>query len=56
MRITPELVTGYSLCPRKAYLLMRGDSTAPPHDYVDVLDRDRAKTRRSSWSLTEREL
>ncbi|MDP2606629.1 MAG: TM0106 family RecB-like putative nuclease [Deltaproteobacteria bacterium] len=45
MLITLELVTAYSLCPRKAYLLMRGDATAPPHEYMDVLHRDSAKTK-----------
>lgn len=45
MLITPQLVTAYSLCPRKAYLLMRGDPAPPPHEYVDVLDRDSAKTK-----------
>ncbi len=45
MPITPQLVTAYSLCPRKAYLLMRGASMPPPHEYLDVLDHGRAKTK-----------
>lgn len=45
MPITLQLVTAYSLCPRKAYLLMRGDHRAPQHKYLDVLDRASAKTK-----------
>ena len=45
MAIAPQLVTAYSLCPRKAYLLMRGDPMPPPHEYLDVLDHGSAKSK-----------
>jgi len=36
--VTPELVVAYSQCPRKAYLLCKGE-TGEPHEYVRILER-----------------
>jgi len=36
--VTPELVVAYSQCPRKAYLLCKGE-TGDPHEYVEILER-----------------
>jgi predicted RecB family nuclease len=35
--ITSDLVEAYSLCPRKAFLLMAGDLDPAPHDYVRLI-------------------
>ncbi|NOT57910.1 MAG: TM0106 family RecB-like putative nuclease, partial [Deltaproteobacteria bacterium] len=42
--LTPELVAAYSLCPRKAFLLLRGDAGDPPHEYVKLLDAHASKS------------
>ena len=36
--ITPELVTAYWRCQRKAFLLLRGDTGDSPHEYVKLID------------------
>ncbi len=36
--ITPELVAAYWLCQRKAFLLLRGDTGDPPHEYLALLN------------------
>ncbi len=36
--VTPELVVAYSQCPRKAYLLCKGE-TGEPHEHVRILER-----------------
>src|SRR5579875_1654878 len=36
--ITPDLVEAYGLCRRKAFLLLRGDTGDPPHEYVRIFD------------------
>jgi len=44
--ITSDLVEAYSLCPRKAFLLMAGTGANPgPHDYELVI-RDQAEANR----------
>jgi predicted RecB family nuclease len=44
--ITVELVEAYSLCPRKAFLLMAGTGETPnPHDY-ELVVRDQAEANR----------
>ena len=45
MAITPELVVAYSLCPRKAFLMLRGDQAENLHEYVSVIDRIAIQTR-----------
>ena len=45
MAITPELVVAYSLCPRKAFLMLRGDQAEHLHEYVNVIDRIAAQSR-----------
>ncbi len=37
--ITSEVVQAYSLCPRKAYLLMYGKERGMPHEYEQILRR-----------------
>ena len=34
--VTPELVTAYWFCQRKAFLLLRGDKGDAAHSYVTV--------------------
>ena len=36
--ITPELVAAYSLCQRKSFLLLRGDTGDCPHEYVTLIE------------------
>ena len=35
--ITPDVVVAYTLCPRKAYLLLCTDDQGAPHDYPRIL-------------------
>ena len=49
--ITSDLVEAYSLCPRKAFLLMTGAATDPgPHDYEVVL-REQTEANRQSHRI-----
>ena len=34
--ITSEIVEAYAHCPRKAFLLLRGEGEAVPHEYQKV--------------------
>jgi hypothetical protein len=46
--ITSDLVEAYSLCPRKAFLLMTGATPRPgPHDY-EVVVREQAEANRQA--------
>lgn len=36
--ITPDLVAAYCLCKRKSFLLLRGDTGEPPHEYIRLLN------------------
>jgi len=36
--ITSEIVVAYSLCPRKAFLLLEGKGKGKPHEYVEILE------------------
>jgi predicted RecB family nuclease len=40
--ITTDLVEAYSLCPRKAFLLMAGTPNPGPHEYVRMIDEQAA--------------
>lgn len=50
--ITPELAAAYSLCKRKAFLLMRGDAGESPHEYVRLLEAHAATSRHASLQAT----
>src|SRR5438046_2949148 len=43
--ITPEVAAAYSLCKRKAFLLLRGDAGESPHEYVRLLEAHAATSR-----------
>ena len=45
--ITPELVTAYWLCPRKAFLLLRGDDSDPMHEYISVISQRADRNRQA---------
>ena len=45
--ITSELVQAYSLCPRKAFLLMTEVADPGPHEYVRITDECAAVNRQS---------
>jgi hypothetical protein len=36
--ITLDIVEAYSLCPRKACLLLNGEPLGVPHEYVHITD------------------
>src|SRR2546425_612623 len=36
--ITNEIAVAYSLCQRKAFLLLHSEDSVAPHDYVPVID------------------
>ncbi len=43
--ITADLVEAYSLCPRKAFLLMAREPNPGPHEYVRITDEQAAANR-----------
>ena len=43
--ITADLVEAYSLCPRKAFLLMTGEPNPGPHEYVRIIDEQATANR-----------
>ena len=43
--ITSEIVVAYSLCPRKAFLLLEGKEKGKPHEYVEILEEQRKQNR-----------
>jgi predicted RecB family nuclease len=45
--ITSELVEAYSLCPRKAFLLMAEVANPGPHEYVRITDERAAANRQA---------
>jgi hypothetical protein len=45
--ITADLVEAYSLCPRKAFLLMAGESKPEPHECVRMTDEQAAANRQA---------
>jgi predicted RecB family nuclease len=49
--ITPDLAAAFWLCKRKAYLVLRGDSTNVPHEYVTLL-ADRAVVSRQNFLVS----
>src|SRR3954454_1508668 len=47
-KISSELIEAFSLCPRKAFLLMMGATASPrPHDYEMVI-REQAEANRQA--------
>jgi hypothetical protein len=47
-KISSELVEAFSICPRKAFLLMTGATASPgPHDY-EVVIREQAEANRQA--------
>ena len=40
--ITSEIVVAYSLCPRKAFLLLSGERGTAPHEYVQLIEEQAA--------------
>jgi predicted RecB family nuclease len=51
--ITTDLVEAYSLCPRKAFLLMAGEPNPGPHEYVRITDEQAAATRQARRAILE---
>lgn len=43
--ITPEIAAAYSLCKRKAFLLLRGDAGESHHEYARLLEAQAATSR-----------
>jgi hypothetical protein len=52
--ITTDLVEAYSLCPKKAFLLMAGEPNPGPHEYVQITDEQAAASRQSQRASLER--
>src|SRR5450755_2454646 len=45
--ITPDVAVAYTLCPRKAYLLLCTPEQGAPHDYPGVLAADQRRNQAS---------
>lgn len=45
--ITSEIVEGYSLCPRKAFLLLWDRVERDPHEYASVIEEQEAENRKT---------
>ena|SRR5436309_809877 len=52
--ITADLVEAYSLCPRKAFLLMAGEPHPGPHEYVQMIDEQAAANRQAHRASLEK--
>ena len=52
--VTPELVTAYWFCQRKAFLLLRGDKGDVTHDYVTVTALEATRSFESYFKSCER--
>src|SRR2546430_12293080 len=51
--ITTDLVEAYSLCPRKAFLLMAGEPNPGPHEYVRMIDEQVAASKQALRAILE---
>src|SRR5215475_1896917 len=51
--ITTDLVEAYSLCPRKAFLLMAGEPNPGPHEYVRITDEQATANRQARRAILE---
>jgi hypothetical protein len=49
--ITSEVLQAYSLCPRKAYLLMYGKEREIPHEYEEILRRHQLANQAKNLEL-----
>ena len=45
MTVTTDLVTAHHLCPRKAFLILRGDPVEKTHEYITVLNQNASQSR-----------
>jgi predicted RecB family nuclease len=45
--ITSDIVEAFSLCPRKAFLLLRGEQAGAPHEYVRIIEEQEAANRQA---------
>jgi predicted RecB family nuclease len=52
--ITADLVEAYSLCPRKAFLLMAGEPNPGPHEYVLMIDEQTEANRQAHRASLEK--
>ena len=43
--ITSEIAVAYSLCPRKAFLLLEGKEKGKPHEYVEILEEKKRESQ-----------
>ncbi|HHP7229879.1 MAG TPA: IS66 family transposase [Xenococcaceae cyanobacterium] len=51
--ITSEVLQAYSLCPRKAYLLMYGKEQGTIHEYEQILTRNQLANKIENWELLQ---
>jgi predicted RecB family nuclease len=51
--ITTDLVEAYSLCPRKAFLLMAGEPNLGPHEYMRITDEQAVASRQARRAMLE---
>jgi predicted RecB family nuclease len=49
--ITSEILKAYSLCPRKAYLLMYGKEQGSLHEYEQILIRNQIENQSRNWEI-----
>jgi predicted RecB family nuclease len=45
--ITLDIVEAYSICPRKAFLLQRGEPVGVPHEYARIIEEQEAANRQT---------
>ena len=45
--ITSDIVEAYALCPRKAFLLLRGEQVKVPHEYARIIEEQEAENRQA---------
>jgi hypothetical protein len=48
--ITPDVAVAYTLCPRKAHLLLCTDEQGAPHDYPGILAADQRRNQASYFN------
>lgn len=52
--ITSDIVEAYSLCPRKAFLLLMREPTGVKHEYVRMIEEQEAANRQAYRTRTEK--
>jgi len=50
--ITPDVAVAYTLCPRKAHLLLCTDEQGAPHDYPGILAADQRRNQASYFKTS----